>query len=236
MHSDRYDVVVIGGGPAGATAATLLAKKKRRVLLLEKERFPRFHIGESLLPCAMPLFRELGVLEQLERQFLPKYAAEFVTFDGSLSRRYSFESGLVPGPTSAFEVDRAEFDRILLDAAAAAGVEVRQATQVTHFEFTDSGATLTSRSEEGSVSRHQAELVIDASGQQSLLAGRMKLRQMDPELKNFSVFSHFEGATRHSGKREGDISVVLVPEGWWWVIPLRGDRTSGSAHLPRLTS
>ncbi len=232
MTLDRYDVIVIGGGPAGATLATLLARGGRRVIVLEKEQFPRFHIGESLLPCSIPLFEKLGILPELARRFLPKHAAEFVTGDGSVSRRYTFQDGLVKGPVSAYEVDRAELDQIMLDNAAACGAEVRHGALVTGVEFPGDSAKVTLRDAAGVESELVADFVVDASGQQSFLAGRMKLRRMDPELKNFSVFSHYEGAARYSGEREGDISIVLVPEGWWWVIPLRGDRTSVGLVAP----
>jgi len=232
MASDHLDVIVIGGGPAGSTLATLLARRGKRVLLFERERFPRFHIGESLLPCSMPLFRELGVLEELERRFLPKFGAEFVTNDGSLARRYCFGHGMVPGPDSAFEVDRAEFDRVLLDNAVLAGASVREGFQVTAVELEQDHVTVTARDEHGVPSEHRAALVVDAGGQQSLLASRLGLRRMDPELRNYALFSHFSGATRHTGLEEGDISVVLAPEGWWWVIPLRNDRTSVGLVAP----
>jgi geranylgeranyl reductase family protein len=226
------DVIVIGGGPAGSTVATRLAQLGRSVLLLEKERFPRFHIGESLLPCSMPLFEALGVSEALaEHGFLPKYAAEFVTADGSLTRRYAFADGLIAGAGSAYEVDRSEFDKVLLDNARRAGVDVREGVQVTKFEVDEHHAGVTARGD-SDTERFSAEMLIDATGQHSLVAGRLGLRRMDSELKNFAVFSHFEGAARHSGAREGDISVVLVPGGWWWVIPLRGDRTSVGLVAP----
>jgi geranylgeranyl reductase family protein len=237
MPSSEYDVIVIGGGPAGAATATRLAQRGRRVLLLEKEHFPRFHIGESMLPCSMPLLEQLGAMPRVTAaQFLPKYAAEFVTADGALKRRYAFADGLIDGPGSAYEVDRSEFDKLLLDNAAEQGVEVRQGVQVVRFELDGPrGVSVVGRAEDGSESTFEAQLLIDATGQSSLLAGRLGLREMDAELKNFAVFSHFEGASRYSGKEEGDISVVLIPEGWWWVIPLKDDRTSVGLVMPSRT-
>jgi flavin-dependent dehydrogenase len=227
-----HEVIVVGGGPSGSTAAARLAQRGRRVLLLEKEPFPRFHIGESLLPCAMPLFDALGVGQTLaDHGFLPKYAAEFVTADGSLSRRYAFRDGLIGGAPSAYEVDRSEFDKLLLDNSRRLGVEVRESAQVTKFELGRDAVSVTVR-EGADQRRFSAEMLIDASGQHSLVAGRLGLREMDRELKNFAVFSHFEGAERHSGDREGDISIVLVPGGWWWVIPLCNDRTSVGLVAP----
>ncbi len=225
--SSKYDAIVIGGGPSGSTVATRLTQRGRRVLLLEKEHFPRFHIGESLLPCSMPLLEQLGVMPALhEHGFLVKYAAEFVTADGSVTRRYAFAEGLIPGAPSAFEVDRAEFDHVLLKNAVKRGVEVREGMTVTRFDITHEAAEVTARDEAGVETRCSAQLLIDATGQTSLMAGKLGMREMDQGLKNFAVFSHFEGAERHEGKREGDISVVLVPGGWWWVIPLAGGRTS----------
>jgi flavin-dependent dehydrogenase len=223
----KYDVIVIGGGPSGSTVAARLVQRGRRVLLLEKEHFPRFHIGESLLPCSMPLFEQLGVMPALlDHGFLPKYAAEFVTADGSLTRRYAFAAGLIAGAPSAFEVDRAEFDQVLLQNAARLGVDVREGTAVTRFAIDHEGVEVTLQSASDGETRASAELLIDATGQSSFLAGKLGLREMDRDLKNFAVFSHFEGAERHEGKRAGDISVVLVPGGWWWVIPLADGRTS----------
>lgn len=223
----KQDAIVIGGGPTGSTVAARLAQRGRRVILLEKERFPRFHIGESLLPCSMPLLEQLGAMPALEAHgFLPKYAAEFVTADGSMSQRYAFADGLIPGAPSAFEVDRSEFDHLLLKNAARLGVDVREGMTVTRFDVSRERAVVTVRDEAGAEAQLSADVLIDATGQSSLLAGKLGMREMDLGLKNFAVFSHFEGAERHEGKREGDISVVLIPGGWWWVIPLAGGRTS----------
>jgi flavin-dependent dehydrogenase len=223
----KLDAIVVGGGPSGSTVSTRLAQRGRQVLLLEKEQFPRFHIGESLLPCSMPLFEQLGVLPALrEHGFLTKYAAEFVTADGSVSRRYAFADGLIAGAPSAFEVDRAEFDHILLKNASNHGVDVREGMTVTRFELTRDGVQLSARDRDGKTQEFSAQMLLDATGQASLVAGRLGIREMDLGLKNFAVFSHFQGAERHTGDREGDITVVLVPGGWWWVIPLADGRTS----------
>ncbi len=225
MHSD---VIVIGGGPAGSTVAARLAQLGRSVRLFEKERFPRFHIGESLLPCSIPLFAELGVLQKLEDgRFLKKFAAEFVSADGSLRQRYPFAEGMLEGFPSAFEVDRAEFDHLLLEHAEQQGAAVEEECQVLRFSTDlERGVEVVVRDGHGNERRETAELLVDASGQSALLPSRLGLRQMEPGLRNVAVFSHFEGAARKAGEEEGDISVVLVNEGWWWVIPLRGNRTS----------
>jgi len=134
---------------------------------------------------------------------------------------------LVQGAGSAYEVDRSQFDQLLLDNAAEQGVDVRQGARVTRFDIDRAaGVTILARADDGTETSYHAQMLVDASGQSSLLAGRLGLREMDQELKNFAIFSHYEGATRYEGKEEGDISVVLVPGGWWWVIPLRNNRTS----------
>ncbi len=221
-----YDAIVIGGGPAGAITATRLARHGRSVLIVEREPFPRFHIGESLLPCSMTLFESLGIGAALGRAgFLPKHAAEFVTEDGTLRRRYRFADSMLPGPPTAFEVDRASFDDFLLRQATEAGADLLRA-EARSVDL-DGPDAITVRVRDADGERDlSARVLVDASGQRSLVAAKLELRKMDLGLKNFAVFSHFEGAMRASGAAEGDISVVLVPGGWWWVIPLAGDRTS----------
>src|SRR5688572_27128999 len=165
------DVIVVGGGPAGSAVAARLARLGRRVLLFEKERFPRFHIGESLLPCSVSLLRELGAMPALERaDFLPKYAAEFVTPDGSQRQRYAFAEGLIDGAPSAFEVDRAEFDAVLLEHARTEGADVFEQHQVVKFraDLSD-GVEVTVRDAAGVEVTARAEMLVDASGQSALV-------------------------------------------------------------------
>ncbi len=228
MSENGAEVIVIGGGPAGSVLAAKLARASRRVVLFEKERFPRFHIGESLLPCSVPLFEELGVRPELDRAgFLRKYAAEFVSADGTHRKRYAFADGMLPGAASAYEVERAEFDRVLLEHAERSGARVEQGVEVVSFRCdAQKGVDVVVRDAAGNERTEHAEILVDASGQQAFVAKKLGLREMDAELKNFAVFSHFDGAFRERGAREGDISIVLTPLGWWWVIPLKGDRTS----------
>src|SRR5262249_45282734 len=138
-----------------------------------------------------------------------------------------FSDGVVPGPGSAYEVDRSEFDQLLLDNAKSHGVDVEQGSEATSFRVDpECDVEVSVRDRAGHTEVHRARLLAAASGQRSLLASRLKLRRMDERLRNFAVFSHDEGAGRAGGEREGDITIVIVPEGWWWVIPLKGNRTS----------
>ncbi|MCA9640622.1 MAG: tryptophan 7-halogenase [Polyangiaceae bacterium] len=222
------DVVVVGGGPAGSTCAARFAQLGHSVVLLEQDHFPRFHIGESLLPGTFKVFDAIGVTQRIESHgFLPKHAAEFVSGDGSIRRRYPFAGGLLEGRTSAFEVDRADFDQLLLDHAEVQGVSVRRDTKVRRVHFSAGGVEVETSSGKASATvTVSSRILIDASGQSTLVGRERGVRQLDPALKNFALFSHYTGAARGSEQAEGDISIVLSPNGWWWVIPLAGDRTS----------
>ncbi len=222
MLEDRFDVIVIGGGPAGAVAAAELARTGYSVLVVEKDHYPRFHIGESLIPGVVAVLEELGVGEAIHGEgFVRKYAAEFVTPDCAFRQRYVFSDSLTPRHHLAYQVERARFDQILLDHARSLGAVVRVGAEVTHFDEEPDAIVCAVREGEGDERRVSSRFLIDASGQHSFIARRLGLRQLDLGLRNVAVYAHFTGAVPIGGDQAGDITVVLDPEGWWWVIPLR---------------
>ena len=157
--SPDYDVVVIGGGPAGSTTSTLIAQQGRRVGLFERERFPRFHIGESLLPYNREIFRELGVLETLQAECFPKkYGAQFFVANGSKSVKFVFANGMFTREKEAIQVERAKFDHILLKNARSSGVEVREGWTVTRFSDGDTQTQVEATDPEGKTHQFTGKL------------------------------------------------------------------------------
>lgn len=222
-----WDVIVIGGGPAGSTAATFLAKAGKRVLVLEKEKFPRFHIGESLLPYNRRIFDELGVWEKLAAAGFPiKRGAQFWMGDASRHNRLDFSQGSFTQCPTAIQVERAEFDKILLDHARDCGAEIREETLVTKQETTAEGVSVECRNRDGSMIRAAGKFVVDASGLGNFTAQRDGLRDYYKRHRKLAIFAHFSGVEMPSGREEGDIIVVRLADSWSWMIPLAGGKTS----------
>ncbi|MEA2463107.1 MAG: hypothetical protein QOJ98_854 [Acidobacteriota bacterium] len=214
------DVIVIGGGPAGSTAATLLAQQGFSVTLLERERFPRFQIGESLLPYNNDLFDRLGVTEEIARgESVPKYGAYFVTGDGQISAGFRFDKRLAVAYRRSFQVKRAEFDHLLLRNAAKHGVEVREETPVTSVDVSSPEKVVVNGDLE-------ARFVIDASGHHSIVGSKVGGKSDVESLKKIAFFAHYRNVARAEGKDGGSTIIVVLRNAWFWLIPVTNELTS----------
>ena len=211
------DVIVIGGGPAGSTAATLLAGQGLSVTLLERERFPRFQIGESLLPYNNDLFARLGVTDELVAgDFHPKYGADFVTGDGAVSFRFRFDLRLNDPYRRSFQVKRSEFDHLLLKNAAKHGVEVLEQTPVTSIDLSNPDKAIVNGDLE-------ARFVVDASGHGGVIGNRLGARKDVASLKKIAFFAHYKNVPRPEGKDAGNTAIVVLQNAWFWLIPITAD-------------
>ena len=225
----RCDVLVIGGGPGGSTISAFLAQKGWKVVLLEKEHHPRFHIGESLLPLNMPLLERLGVLDQVDRIGLVKPGAEF-NDEGYPPAVYYFANAMDKAFPSAYEVRRSEFDNLLLRNSASKGTDVREGVKVTEVEFRRGSTSLVHAVDEhGGPQLWETRFLVDASGRDTFLANRFKIKSRNPVHNSSAIFGHFAGAVRRTGRDEGNISVYWFDHGWYWMIPLRDGAMSVGA-------
>ncbi len=219
----KYDVVIVGGGPGGSMAATVLAQAGRKVAIIERETYPRFHIGESLLPASMPLLKETGFYKVLDSgKYIRKYGARFVDYRNDDEVYFGFADGLNAEIPMAFEVERSEFDKDILDYAVKCGADLYQPETVVEFDVSPTGVRLQTDKH-----RFEAEYMMDVTGRDSLIGKRMKMRQVNADLNNVAVFAHYKGVKRAEGLREGDITIGLLPNrAWTWIIPFKGEVTS----------
>lgn len=230
MQETTYDAIVIGAGPAGSTTATLLAQNGRRVLQLERETFPRFKIGESLIPATHDTLKRLGLLERMrESAFTKKYSVQFFTGDGKPSRPFYFHETDPSERSQTWQVVRSELDQLLLEHGREHGVEAIEGAAVQEVLFDGERAIgVRYRGPDGEMRDVHGRVVVDASGQRAVLARQLKLRRPDSCLKMAAIFTHFENAHRDPGIDEGATLVLQTAEknSWFWYIPLHDNRVS----------
>ena len=223
-------VIVIGGGPAGATASTLMAQQGYKVTLYEREHFPRFHIGESLIPETYHVFKRLNMLDKMKAsRFTKKYSVQFVGQSGRLSAPFYFNKHNPHECSQTWQVVRSEFDQMMLNNAREHGVEVHEGVRVLDVLFEDDKAVgIQIKEEDGTQREVRAEVIVDASGQSSMLINKLKLRVPDADLNKGAIWTYFQGAFRDEGENEGATSVLLLKnrKGWFWYIPLHDNIVS----------
>ena len=225
----QYDALLIGAGPSGSTAAALLAEYGHNVLLIEREKFPRYHIGESLLPFTYEPLKRLGLIERMRASaFIKKYSVQFISTSGKASQPFYFNTRYDDDVAQTWQVLRSEFDQMLLDNARDKGAHVVEETEV--LELLRDGDRVTGvrvRQPDGTEVEHNAPITLDCSGKESFAASRNRWRVLDPQLNKVAVWTYYKGAKRDKGIDEGTTTVAFLPEkGWFWYIPLHDDRVS----------
>ena len=230
------DVIVIGGGPAGSTTSTLIAQKGYRVQLFERDRFPRFHIGESLIPETYWVLKRLGMLPKMQKsRFVKKHSVQFVNASGKVSAPFYFWDNKPHECSQTWQVVRSEFDQMMLNNAREQGVDAREGVRVLEVLFDGHRAVGVRIRDEHGVDRNvHARVVVDASGQSALLQNRLKLRLWDPVLNKGAIWTYWEGAYRDTGRDEGATLVLQTADrqGWFWYIPLHDNVVSVGVVAP----
>jgi flavin-dependent dehydrogenase len=225
--AERYDALIVGGGPGGSTTATLMARAGKRVLLLEKEHFPRFHIGESLLPYNRRFFDEMGVLPALEAAGFPrKLGAQFYLGNASKSLKLVFRNGRFTRETSAFQVERSTFDHLLLQHTRSSGAQVLEGWTVTKFAHEHDHVSIQARGENGETQIFAGSFLVDASGRGNFSGNQEGLRVIHPDLKKLAIFGHFEGVVLDEGAARSDTVIIRLENKWFWIIPISEKKTS----------
>ena len=230
MKKDSFDAIVIGAGPAGASAASILAENGRKVLILEREKFPRYHIGESLIPFTYHPLERLGMIDQLkESAFTKKYSVQFISPDGEASQPFYFFNRYDRKTVAqTWQVMRADFDLMLLNNAREKGAKVIEEITVKELIWDeDKVIGVKTITKDGKENNYYAAITFDATGKEAFSATRNGWRQRDPYLNKVAAWAYYEGAIRQEGVDEGATVVAFVPEkGWFWWIPLHNDRVS----------
>ena len=225
-----WDTIVIGAGPAGSTTAALLAEKGHRVLVLEKEAFPRYHVGESLMPFCWHTLDRLGLTEEMDKiGFQQKHSVQFVSTDGAVSKPFYFFLHDDHPSAVTWQVERMQFDQLLVDKAKELGAEIREQHRVVDVMRDAAGAVrgVVAENAEGERSELNSRLVVDASGRDCVVASKNKWRNRDPQLNKVAIWTYFEGAMRDPGLDSGSTTVAYLPEkGWFWYIPMRNNLVS----------
>lgn len=225
--STEFDCVVVGAGPAGGTAAALVAEKGNKTLLVEREKMPRFHVGESLMPEVYWTLQRLGVLEKVKAKghFTTKNGVQFVTHKGKESRPFFFQEHDHRECALTWHVKREDFDQILFENAAEKGAECRDQTRVVKINLSETGPhELELQTADGSTEKVTAKVIVDASGQQSLISNKLAIKEFDPQLRKAAIWGYFKDGKRNGSNEEGpEVTCILntsEKKAWYWYIPL----------------
>ena len=228
--SDSYDAIIIGGGPSGCSAATILAGNDRRVLVLEREKFPRYHIGESLLPFTYEPLERLGLIDRMRNSaFTKKYSVQFVAPSGKASQPFYFNDRYDENIAQTWQILRSEFDEMLMKHARSKGAEVIEEITVKSLVKDDDGRVVGVKAETstGEAQEFHGSIVLDCTGKESFAAVRERWRVGDPMLNKVAVWTYYKGAKRDEGRDEGATTVAFIPDkGWFWYIPQHNDMVS----------